>query len=79
MIAGRGVRPSVRIYDDITQLTGRTPLVRLNRLAEGAGATVAAKLELYNPSSSVKDRIGVAMVEAAEASGEMCHGGSIVE
>ena len=70
---------SVRIYDDITQLTGRTPLVRLNRLAEGAGATVAAKLEFYNPSSSVKDRIGVAMVEAAEASGELQPGGTIVE
>ena len=69
----------MRIYDDITQLTGRTPLVRLNRLAEGAGATVAAKLEFYNPSSSVKDRIGVAMVEAAEASGELRPGGTIVE
>ena len=79
MIGGCGVRPDVRIYDDITQLTGRTPLVRLNRLAEGAGATVAAKLEFYNPSSSVKDRIGVAMVEAAEASGELQPGGTIVE
>jgi len=79
MTARRGVRVSVRIYDDITQLTGRTPLVRLNRLAEGAGATVAAKLEFYNPSSSVKDRIGVAMVEAAEASGELQPGGTIVE
>jgi len=79
MIGGAGVRPDVRIYDDITQLTGRTPLVRLNRLAEGAGATVAAKLEFYNPSSSVKDRIGVAMVEAAEASGELQPGGTVVE
>jgi cysteine synthase A len=43
----------VRIYDDVTQLVGRTPLVRLNRLAQGSGATVVAKLEFYNPSASV--------------------------
>ena len=57
------------IYDDVTKLIGRTPLVRINRLSEGAGATVLAKLEFYNPASSVKDRIGVAMIEAAEAEG----------
>src|SRR3712207_1429017 len=51
----------------------------LNRLTEGAGATVAAKLEFYNPASSVKDRIGVAMIDAAEASGELKPGGTIVE
>ena len=69
----------MRIYDDVTQLVGNTPLVRLNRLTEGAGATVAAKLEFYNPASSVKDRIGVAMIDAAEASGELKPGGTLVE
>ncbi|GLY19138.1 cysteine synthase A [Kineosporia rhizophila] len=67
------------IYDDATQLVGRTPLVRINRLTEGAGATVAAKLEFYNPANSVKDRIGVAMIDAAEASGQLKPGGTIVE
>ncbi|WP_225754037.1 cysteine synthase A [Actinotalea sp. Marseille-Q4924] len=68
-----------RIYDDVTTLIGNTPLVRLNRVTEGAGATVLAKLEFYNPASSVKDRIGVAIVDAAEASGELPPGGTIVE
>lgn len=68
-----------RIYDDVTQLIGNTPLVRLNRLGEGAGATIAAKLEFYNPASSVKDRIGVSIVDAAERSGELPAGGTIVE
>jgi cysteine synthase A len=68
-----------RIFDDATQLIGRTPLVRINRLAEGVGATIAAKLEFYNPASSVKDRIGVSIVDAAEASGELPPGGTIVE
>lgn len=68
-----------RIYDDVTQLIGNTPLVRLNRLTEGAGATIAAKLEFYNPASSVKDRIGVSIVDAAERSGELPAGGTIVE
>ena len=67
------------IYDDVTKLIGRTPLVRINRLSEGAGATVLAKLEFYNPANSVKDRIGVAMIEAAEASGELKPGGTVVE
>ena len=69
----------MRIYDDVTQLVGRTPLVRLNRLAEGARAEVVAKLEFYNPSASVKDRIAVAMLDAAEASGELQPGGTVVE
>jgi len=69
----------MRIYDDVTKLVGNTPLVRLNRLTEGAGATVVAKLEFYNPASSVKDRIGVAMIDAAEASGQLQPGGTIVE
>jgi len=68
-----------KIYDDITQTFGGTPLVRLNRLTEGAGATVLAKLEFYNPANSVKDRIGVSIIDAAEASGELAPGGTIVE
>src|ERR687885_823076 len=68
-----------RIYDDVTRLVGNTPLVRLNRITDGAGATVVAKLEFYNPANSVKDRIGVSMIDAAEASGELKPGGSIVE
>jgi cysteine synthase A len=68
-----------RIYEDVTQLIGNTPLVRLNRITDGAGATVVAKLEFYNPASSVKDRIGVSMVDAAEAAGELKPGGTIVE
>ncbi|HAP90657.1 MAG TPA: cysteine synthase A [Arthrobacter bacterium] len=68
-----------RIYDDVTQLVGGTPLVRLNRLSEGLGATVAVKLEFYNPANSIKDRIGVAIVDAAEKSGALQPGGTIVE
>ena len=68
-----------RIYDNVTQLVGRTPLVRLNRLTEGLAATVAVKLEFYNPANSVKDRIGVAIVDAAEAAGDLKPGGTIVE
>lgn len=66
------------IYSDVTKLIGGTPLVKLNRIA-GDNATVAAKLEFYNPANSVKDRIGVAIIEAAEASGELQPGGTIVE
>ena len=68
-----------RIYSDITEAFGNTPLVRLNRVTDGSEATVLAKLEFYNPSSSVKDRLGVAIVDAAEASGELLPGGTIVE
>ena len=67
------------MYDDVTALVGNTPLVRINRLHVGAGATVVAKLEFYSPASSVKDRIGVAIVDAAERSGELKPGGTIVE
>ena len=67
------------IYDDVTQLVGNTPLVRLNRITDGAAATVVAKLEFYNPASSVKDRIGVAIIDAAERSGQLKPGGTIVE
>jgi cysteine synthase A len=69
----------VPIYDDVTQLVGNTPLVRLNRITDGAAATVVAKLEFYNPASSVKDRIGVAIIDAAERSGQLKPGGTIVE
>ncbi|WP_415853949.1 cysteine synthase A [Sinomonas sp. G460-2] len=69
----------MRIYDDVTQLVGNTPLVRLNRLTEGLGADVAVKLEFYNPANSVKDRIGVAIIDAAEKSGALKPGGTIVE
>jgi cysteine synthase A len=58
-----------KIYDDITETIGNTPLVRLNRLTEGAQATVLAKLESFNPLGSIKDRIGVSMLEAAEQAG----------
>ena len=67
------------IHDDVTALVGNTPLVRINRLFAGSPAQVVAKLEFYNPANSVKDRIGVAIVDAAEASGELKPGGTIVE
>ncbi len=59
----------MRIADDITQLIGNTPLVRLRRVTDGAAAQVVAKLESFNPAGSVKDRIGVAMIDAAERGG----------
>ncbi len=66
-------------FQDATKLVGRTPLVRINRLYGDSQAIVLAKLEFYNPANSVKDRIGVAIVDAAEASGELKPGGTIVE
>jgi len=68
-----------RIADDVTQLTGRTPLVRLHRVTDGAPAQVVAKLEMFNPCSSVKDRIGVSMIEAAEREGRIKPDTIIVE
>ncbi|GIG22861.1 cysteine synthase [Cellulomonas chitinilytica] len=68
-----------RIYDDATALIGNTPLVRINKITDGAPATVVGKLEFYNPANSVKDRIGVAIIDAAEESGELKPGGTIVE
>lgn len=68
-----------RTYDNITQTFGNTPLVRLNRVTEGAQAEVYAKLENFNPAGSVKDRIGIAIIDAAEKSGALKPGGTIVE
>ncbi len=69
----------MRVADDITALIGNTPLVRLNRIAEGCSATVLAKLEFFNPAHSVKDRIGVSMIDAAERDGLLQPGGTVVE
>ena len=63
-----------RIYDDLSQTIGRTPLVRLNRVAVGAAATIVAKLEYFNPAGSVKDRIGVSMIDRAEHEGLIAPG-----
>src|SRR5699024_12661665 len=68
-----------RIYDNATALIGGPPLVRINKVTDGADATVLAKLEFYNPANRVKDRIGVAIVDAAERSGQLPAGGTIVE
>lgn len=68
-----------RIYDDITQLVGRTPIVRLGRIAREGEATILAKLESFNPAGSVKDRIGKAMIEDAEREGKLRPGMTIVE
>jgi cysteine synthase A len=67
------------VYGDITEAFGQTPLVRLNRVVGDTQATVLAKLEFYNPSASVKDRLAISVVNAAEASGELRPGGTIVE
>ena len=67
------------IANNVTELIGNTPLVKLNRVTQGAYATVTAKLEFYNPANSVKDRIGVAMIEAAEREGKLRPGVTIVE
>lgn len=67
------------IYDNISQAFGNTPLVKLNRLPKAGGAEVLAKLEFYNPGASVKDRLGVAIIDAAEQSGDLQPGGTIVE
>lgn len=68
-----------KTYTDVTEIVGRTPLVKLNRVTGDSTANVLAKLEFYNPASSVKDRIGVSIVDAAEAAGALKPGGTIVE
>ncbi|MDP3791699.1 MAG: cysteine synthase A [Candidatus Omnitrophota bacterium] len=67
------------IFSDITKTIGRTPLVKINKLTEGVGATILAKLEFFNPLSSVKDRIGIAMVEDAEKKGLLKKESVIIE
>jgi cysteine synthase len=68
----------VPIADSITDLIGRTPLVRLKRISDGSGAKILGKLESMNPAGSVKDRIGLAMIDAAEADGRLVRGTSVV-
>jgi cysteine synthase A len=87
-VPGCGLHPSsgqmdqesmMKIASSVTDLIGNTPLVRLNRVTEGAAAEVVAKLEYYNPAHSVKDRIGVSMIEAAEKAGRISKDTMIVE
>jgi cysteine synthase A len=68
-----------KIYNDITELIGNTPLLRLNKIAKGAGAEILVKLEFFNPASSVKDRIGFSMIKDAEERGVLKPGGVIIE
>ena len=72
-------RQKPRIASNITELIGNTPLVRLNRIPQGLGAEVVAKLEFYNPLSSIKDRIGISMIEAAEEAGQISKDTVLVE
>src|SRR5262249_13109929 len=67
------------IYDNICEVVGKTPVVRLNRIPKDGWAEILVKLESFNPGGSVKDRIGLSMVEAAERSGRLKPGGTIVE
>lgn len=69
----------MKIADNVTQLVGNTPLVRINKLAAGLSAQVVAKLEYFNPAHSVKDRIGVSMIETAEKAGLINANTHIVE
>jgi cysteine synthase A len=69
----------MNIAEDVTALVGRTPLVRINRMAAGLPGKIVAKLEFFNPANSVKDRIGVAMIDAAEAAGTLRPGMTVVE
>ncbi len=75
---GANTAEKIKIANDITELIGNTPLVRLNKVTEGCAAEVVAKLEFYNPMSSVKDRIGLAMIEAAEKAGKLKKGKTII-
>src|SRR4030042_1054477 len=68
-----------KIYDDVTGLIGRTPILRLNKIAKGIDAEIIAKLESFNPGGSIKDRIGFSMIRDAEERGILKPGGVIVE
>ncbi|MHB0976177.1 MAG: cysteine synthase A [Candidatus Aquicultorales bacterium] len=68
----------MRIFENLSETIGRTPLVKLNRITSGVGATVVAKVESFNPGGSVKDRIGLSMIEAAEADGYLKPGQTII-
>lgn len=68
-----------KIYNDMTELVGNTPLVRINKITKGTDAQIVAKVEAFNPGGSSKDRIGIAMIEAAEKSGKLRPGGTIIE
>ena len=78
---GEGLTASdgLRVYDDILGTVGRTPLVRLNKVARGLACSLYAKLELFNPGGSVKDRIGHPILEAYEREGKLRPGGTVVE
>src|SRR5712691_3010036 len=73
------VSMDARIYDNIAQVIGQTPIVRLNRMPRDGWAEMLVKLESFNPGGSVKDRIGLSMIEAAERGGRLKPGGTIVE
>jgi cysteine synthase A len=79
VIPRQALMPSCRIAENITALVGNTPLVRLNKIGKGLGAALVAKLEFFNPLSSVKDRIGLAMIEAGERAGTIKKGTVIIE
>jgi cystathionine beta-synthase len=78
VIMGKG-SSEIQVYDNILELIGNTPLVRMPKIARGIKATVLAKLEMLNPGGSVKDRIGIKMIEEAEQRGLLKKGGTIVE
>ena len=69
----------MKIAKDVTELIGHTPLVRLNKVTEGCVAEVLAKLESQNPTGSIKDRVALAMIEAAEREGKLRPGGTVIE
>src|SRR3977135_4174547 len=73
------VSMGAKIYDNIAQVIGQTPIVRLNRMPRDGWAEMLVKLESFNPGGSVKDRIGLSMIEAAERDGKLKPGGTIVE